>query len=198
MRLENSFTVASDPSTAWKLLLDVPAIAPCLPGAELTEVVGDRVYKGQAKVKVGPMLLAFAGTAEIVEIDEAARRARVRAKGQDRKGRGSARADVSFTVEPDGSGTRVDVVTDLDLVGAVAQYGRASGLIHGIAGEITSQFASNLESLLLARQGAAAGSEREPAVATEKAKPVAGLSLVWRAIVASIRRWFGVSARASR
>jgi len=199
MRLENTFTVPCDPDAAWRLLLDVPAIAPCLPGAELTEVAGGNTYKGRARVKVGPVLLAFAGTAEIVEADNATRRARVRARGADEKGRGSAQAEVTFAVEPQDAGSRVNVVTDLNLVGAVAQYGRASGLIQSIAGEIVKDFAANLEAMLResepAPSQAPAAESRPESKAETKARPkpaapIGGIGLFWRAIRSMIAGWW--------
>ncbi|MBO6782560.1 MAG: SRPBCC family protein [Alphaproteobacteria bacterium] len=153
MQLQNSFTVPADPETAWKILLDVPRIAPCMPGAQLTEVVGENTYKGNAKVRVGPVSLSFAGEAEITEIDAAARTAKVHAKGNDTKGRGAAEADVVFALSEDGAGSRVDITTDLNLSGSVAQYGRASGLIDALAGQIISDFAKNLEAEIGADAG---------------------------------------------
>jgi carbon monoxide dehydrogenase subunit G len=197
MRLENSFTVPGDATAAWKLLLDVPAVAPCLPGAELTEVAGPRAYKGRAKVKVGPVLLAFAGTAEIVEIEEQARRARVRARGADEKGRGRAEANVVFSLQEESGHTRVVVVTDLNLVGAVAQYGRATGLLHGIAAQLTSDFADNLKALIAERETSTPDASREQVRPPVPAQPIGGLSLLWRAGVAAIKRWFGLSAKTS-
>src|SRR3712207_9185553 len=96
MLIETRFTVPVPPEQAWPLLLDVPRIAPCLPGAELTEVTGDRRYKGRATVKVGPVQLTFAGQAEITDVDDVARTARVTAKGADAKGRGNASATVEI------------------------------------------------------------------------------------------------------
>jgi carbon monoxide dehydrogenase subunit G len=144
MKIDVSFTVPVPPDVAWPLLLDVPRIAPCVPGAALTEDLGEGRYKGEATVKVGPVQLTFAGEAKITDIDEANRSARVVAKGMDRKGRGSASATADFKLHPDGDGTRVDVATDVQLVGAVAQYGRATGLVKDIAAQIVDQFAANL------------------------------------------------------
>ena len=161
MQIETSFTVPVPPEQAWPLLLDVPRIAPCLPGAELTETLGERRYRGRATVKVGPVQLAFAGEAEIVSIDEAARTARVVAKGADTRGRGNASASVAFMLAPDGGGTRVDVRTDLQLVGAVAQYGRAAGLLKEIANQLVKQFSDNLRAEIGAAVPAAAEATRE-------------------------------------
>ncbi|MGE0627175.1 MAG: SRPBCC family protein, partial [Hyphomicrobiaceae bacterium] len=99
MQFENSFSVPLPPDEAWKVLLDVPRIAPCLPGAELTETVGPDKYKGRAGVKVGPVNLFFAGEAEIINRDDAAHTAQVKARGNDTKGRGQASAMVNFSLQ---------------------------------------------------------------------------------------------------
>lgn len=176
MQLRNSFTVPADPATAWTILLDVPRIAPCMPGAELTETVGERAYKGNAKVRVGPVALTFAGEAEITAIDEAVRTATVVAKGADTKGRGAAEATVVFALaEADGQ-TRVDIVTDVTLSGSVAQYGRASGLIDAIAGQIVGDFAKNLERHLAESGSATAAPTVEGAPTAEGAPKVEGVA----------------------
>jgi len=148
MRFDNSFFVAAPPERAWALLLDIPKIAPCLPGARLTEVLATDRFKGEAAVKLGPVQLQFGGEAQLTAVDAANRIARVTAKGADRKGRGNAAAVVNFTLLPEGTGTRVNVDTDLMLTGTVAQYGRASGLVKEIASELIGQFAANLGKLL--------------------------------------------------
>src|SRR5262249_15335889 len=102
--------------------MDIRRIAPCMPGAELTEVVDDKTYKGKVGVRLGPVALAFAGLVTFEEIDQANRRARVKAQGTDSKGRGGASATVSFQLEPSATGSKVLVHTDLSLSGAVAQY----------------------------------------------------------------------------
>lgn len=196
MQLQNSFTVPAAPDAAWQVLLDVPRIAPCMPGAELTEVIGEHAYKGNAKLRVGPVNLTFSGTAEITALDAAARTATVHAAGNDTKGRGAAEADVVFALVEDGGQTRVDITTDLNLTGSVAQYGRASGLIDAIAGQIISDFARNLE----AEIGTDAGASAEPradasgapasqpsAEAAPSDNAISGIRLFFRAIWAMIR-----------
>jgi carbon monoxide dehydrogenase subunit G len=199
MQLNNSFTVPADPETAWKVLLDVPRIAPCMPGAELTEVVGERAYKGNAKLRVGPVSLTFSGEAEITAMDESARTATVHAKGNDTKGRGAAEAEVHFSLHEDGGQTRVDIATDLNLSGSVAQYGRASGLIDAIAGQIITDFAKNLEAEIgtdvpTAETTPADAAAPTPAPAAEPARATApsdnsisGIRLFFRALWAMIR-----------
>ncbi len=201
MQLENSFTVPAPPDVAWGILLDVPRIAPCMPGAELTETVGERTYKGNAKLRVGPVSLTFSGEAEITEIDETARTARVEAKGNDTKGRGAASATVVFRLVADGDASRVDITSDIDLTGSIAQYGRASGLIDAIAGQIISDFATNLEAEIGAAGDAAPETAPSDAAADDApARPAAeaaevktsdnaisGISLFFRALWAMIR-----------
>lgn len=176
MRLENSFTVPTSPERTWDILLDVPAIADCVPGARLTEVAGENAYKGEATVKVGPVSLTFAGEAKIVETDAAARRAKVEARGADKRGRGNARADVVFALSPQDGSTRVDVSTDLQLSGTVAQYGRGKGLMEAIAAEILNDFARNLEARINAggEGEAPATGETSPAGAAQPDEPRRG------------------------
>lgn len=204
MQFENSFDVPLPPKEAWKVLLDVPRIAPCLPGAELTETVGPDKYKGRAGVKVGPVNLFFAGEAEIVEKNEQAMSAKVKAKGNDTKGRGNAAATVDFSLAPAGSGTKVLVKTDLNMTGAVAQYGRASGLMKEIAGQIMGQFAANLaQEIQRSAPVAAAGAGGQQATGADAvapsrqaspaapAKPMSAFALLWGAIKAMFARWLG-------
>jgi uncharacterized protein len=199
MQLENSFTVPAPPDVAWGILLDVPRIAPCMPGAELTETVGERTYKGNAKLRVGPVSLMFSGEAEISDIDEANRTATVQAKGNDTKGRGAASATVVFKLVADGDASRVDITSDIDLTGSIAQYGRASGLIDAIAGQIISDFAKNLETEIGSAGGLATPEEAvseadgtdssapAPAAATSTDNSISGISLFFRALWSMIR-----------
>ena len=177
MQFENSFDVPLPPAEAWKVLMDVPRIAPCLPGAELTETLGPDRYKGRAGVKIGPVHLSFAGEAEIVSKDEAALKATIKGKGNDTKGRGQAAAMVDFYLVDHDGGTRVNVKTDLNMTGMVAQYGRASGLMKEIAGAILGQFAENLRKEIertppvMAQVAAVAGVAAETAATSVSSAP---------------------------
>jgi hypothetical protein len=151
MKIENSFTVNQPPDEAWRTLLDIPAIVPCMPGASLLEVEDERSFKGQVKLKLGPVAIVFQGRAKFIEVDEAHHRVRAKASGNEMKGRGNAQADVEFKLSPSDEGTRVDVVTDVNLAGSVAQYGRAQGVIAGVAQVLIDQFAANLRQQLAAR-----------------------------------------------
>jgi uncharacterized protein len=166
MQIQNSFVVPVDAATAWRLLLDVPRMARCMPGATLTEARDDRSYAGNVVVKLGPVRLTFAGEARIAELDDAARRAKVEAKGSDTKGRGSAQAKLDFVLVGDGATTRVDVTTDLQLTGSVAQYGRGAGLIKEVANQLVGEFAGNL-----AREIAASETPQRDATTAPAAPP---------------------------
>jgi carbon monoxide dehydrogenase subunit G len=197
MLINNSFEVPLPPAQAWKLLMDIPRIAPCMPGAELTGVLDENTYIGKVAVRLGPVALTFAGTVKFSEKDEAARKARVNAQGKDSKGRGGAHANVDFHIEPAAIGSRVLVRTDLTLSGAVAQYGRASGMIQDVAQQLIGQFANSLKAQLAASQAAeapasVAGKPAEVKAANPpKVQAISGFSLLFMLIGAFFRRLSG-------
>jgi len=196
MLINNTFEVPLPPAQAWKVLMDIPRIAPCMPGAELTDVVDENTYNGKVSVRLGPVALTFAGTVKFSDKDEAAHKARVTAQGKDSKGRGGAHANVDFHIEPVPAGSRVLVKTDLSLSGAVAQYGRASGMIQDVAQHLIGQFANALKAQLTQSQAAVAASPAQPeAKVIEPAKPqaISGFSLLLMMIGAFFRRLSGSS-----
>jgi hypothetical protein len=142
VELTNRFRVAVPVDEAWALLTDVERIAPCLPGAQLTEIEGDE-YRGVVKVKVGPITAQYKGAAHFVERDEAAHRAVLRAEGRETRGQGNAAATITALLTPDGDGTDVSVVTDLTITGKVAQFGR--GVLADVSSKLLGQFATSLE-----------------------------------------------------
>ncbi len=145
MRIENDMHVAASIDEAWALLTNIPAIAPCLPGAELTGQDGD-TYEGTMKVKVGPVTAEYSGTATILEMDEANRTVKLTASGRDKRGAGNASADIEATmVEADG-GTTVSIGTDLKVSGKVAQFGR--GVMADVSKKLLGQFAECIEGKL--------------------------------------------------
>ena len=124
MLIKSDFEVAEPVENVWQFFENIPQVASCLPGAELTEDLGGEKYKGKVAVRMGPVRLQFAGTADITERDDAAKRVVVHAAGAEEKGRGQASMIVTATLARAGRGTRVDVTQDLQLSGAAAQYGR--------------------------------------------------------------------------
>lgn len=145
MEFTNTFTVPSDVDTTFAVLTDLERVAPCLPGATLDAVEGD-VHHGQVRVKVGPISMAYQGTARLTEVDAAAHRARIEASGREARGGGTARADVTATLTADPSGTLVTVVTDLAIGGRAAQFGR--GAMADVGTRIIEQFAERLHAML--------------------------------------------------
>jgi carbon monoxide dehydrogenase subunit G len=147
MKISNEFTVHTPIERAWEVLTDLPGIAPCMPGARLTGVDGD-VYQGKVKVKVGPVISEFAGTARFTEKDASAYRAAIDAKGRDARSAGNASAMVTAVLKAEGDSTLVSVDTDLKISGKLAQFG--SGMIKEVSGKLLAQFVTNLEAKLAA------------------------------------------------
>jgi uncharacterized protein len=179
VQLSNAFEVSASPERTWGMLNDVPRVVPCMPGAELTRVVDENRWEATLHVKLGPISLQFLADVTRDEVDEAARRVLLTAKAREAKNRGSADAQLASTVSANGTGSRVEIATDLTLRGAVAQYGR--GVVPEVAGQLTRQFAECLQRQL----------EQEAPAAPEPVQPVQGLRLgvkaVWRSILARLR-----------
>ncbi|WP_244206212.1 SRPBCC family protein [Micromonospora chalcea] len=177
MKITNEFTVDIPIAQAWAILTDLEGVAPCLPGAQLTGVDGD-VHQGTVKVKVGPVVSEFAGTARFVEKDEERYRGVIEAKGRDRRSAANASALVTAHLRPVGQRTVVSVDTDLKISGRLAQFG--SGMIKEVSGKLLAQFVANLEARLAAEETgdphaatAPDASEPAPAVAAtpDRASP---------------------------
>jgi carbon monoxide dehydrogenase subunit G len=160
MKITNEFAVNTPIERAWAVLTDLEAIAPCLPGAQLTGVNGD-VYQGKVKVKVGPVISEFAGTARFVEKDDAQYRGVIDAKGRDARSAGNAAALIAAHLRPAGDRTLVSVDTDLRISGRLAQFG--SGMIKEVSGKLLAQFVTNLEAKLAAEETGRAAPAAAPA-----------------------------------
>lgn len=189
MQFTNNFEVSLPPEKAWPLLLDVERIVPCMPGAELAEVVDERTFKGKILVKLGPVALAFLCTAAFEDIDNTGRRARIKASGSDSKGRGTVDAIIQFHMQPSANGSKAIVDTDLNMAGAVAQYGRGAGMMQAVASQIVSQFSKNLEALI-SHKMATGTTAPTPAASLPAAKPISGFSLILATVWATIKGWF--------
>jgi uncharacterized protein len=180
MRIESSFQVPADIETAWALLMDVPRVIPCMPGAELVETVDESTWKAKMAVKLGPISLSFATDVRREVADEQARRVLLSAKAREVRGRGQAQATIESTLTTADGGTRVDVGTELTLSGAVAQYGR--GIVEDVTTQMVARFAECLQAQLV--DGADTG--RTAPVPQQKA--VSGGRLVLRALVHLVAR----------
>lgn len=156
MELTNEFRVGVPVERAWATLTDVRLIAPCMPGAELREVEGDE-YHGVVKVKVGPITAEYRGKATFLEQDQAAHKAVLRAEGRETRGQGNASATITADLTPEGDATLVKVLTDLQITGRVAQFGR--GVLADVSSKLMGQFVECLESTVLAGGGTEAAEE---------------------------------------
>jgi carbon monoxide dehydrogenase subunit G len=204
MQIENEFTVPASVDELWSRLLDVERVAPCMPGAELTETVDERTWKGRVNMRLGPVALAFSGVVTIEERDDAVHRIVLRAKGMEQKGKGAANASVTSWLEPGEGGTTVKMVADVQLTGAVAQLSR--GLLPEVSRKLTNEFAECLRSSMMAggtetteptsatnatNAHDAARSETAAAAGTaRRAEPIGGIRLGLSAIWAKIRNVF--------
>ena len=187
MKIENSFEVPAATETAWELLMDVPRVIPCMPGTELTEVVDESTWKAKMTVKLGPMSFAFATDVKREALDEHGRRATLSARARELRGRGGGQAAIESTLTPVDGGTRVDIVTELTLSGAVAQYGR--GMVEDVSSQLVSRFADCLKGQLtpVAEEPAAVAAQPAPAPAA----PLSGLPLLLGALRRALVRLVG-------
>jgi carbon monoxide dehydrogenase subunit G len=165
MKLEHEFTVPTAIDEAWKVLLDVERVAPCMPGATLLTVDGDE-FTGTVKVKVGPIQVTYKGQAKFAERDDSAYRAVIEASGKEARGSGTAAATVTAQLTPSGdAATKVAVETELNVTGRPAQFGR--GVMEEVAGKLIGQFANCLADEL----GAPAAAPAAPAPPAPATKP---------------------------
>jgi carbon monoxide dehydrogenase subunit G len=181
MLIKNAFDVAQPVEAVWRFFDDIPQVAACLPGAELTDDLGNDKYQGTVAVRMGPVKLNFAGTAQIVERDDAAKRVVVNAAGAEAKGRGQASMVVTATLTAAGRGTKVDVQQDLQLSGAAAQYGR--GMIADVSAVLMRDFATNLQHRI-------AAAERGETSAVAAAAPASGFAIGLAAMRMALLRVF--------
>src|SRR5215470_10647504 len=162
MELEHSFSVPVPVARAWDVLLDVERVAPCMPGATLDSVDGDEIH-GRIKVKVGPINMTYAGTARFTERDRDAGVVTLEASGKETRGAGTASASVRSELTGDGDQTHVTVLTNLNVTGRPAQFGR--GVMNEVGGKLIGIFADNLAKMLAAEPAA----DAEPAASAEPA-----------------------------
>jgi carbon monoxide dehydrogenase subunit G len=175
MRLVNTFTVDAPLSVAWETLTDIPLVAGCIPGATLDGQDGDE-YRARVAVKVGPVGLTLAGTATVLERDDAGHQMVVRGRASDRKGNGTAEATVTMVAADNGGSSDVTVSTDLELGGRIAQFG--SGVISQVSNRILGQFAKRLNATIAAPTTDSPVTEHDPAPQDGAPRPVPHLPLL--------------------
>jgi uncharacterized protein len=203
MKLEQAFDVKAPVKTVWETLIDVERVAPCLPGAEITGSE-DGVYQGNFVVKVGPTTASYRGQLEMESLDEASHTATMKARGQDKRGQGSANATIVSTLSETPEGTHVEVVTDFTITGALARFGRG-GMMQDISNRLLRDFATCLEKRLgggdevavaAAPEAAAAGAapaaaeSATPPAEHHHTPPVKAVSLFFSVLWERIKRLF--------
>ena len=196
--LEKQFPVQTSPADAWTLLRDVPAVAACMPGAEVTEQVDDTHYKGKVKSKIGPATMSFAGTIEVLGIDEAKRELKLLAKGQDTKGSSSAQMDLTaWIIEADGGDSALQGQAKVTVNGKVASLG--GRMMTQVADQILNQFGKNFAtsaaalaaaSASPAEAEAAAGAGQPPAATPAPANELNGIAFAWSVLLGYIKSLF--------
>jgi carbon monoxide dehydrogenase subunit G len=186
MLIKSGFDVAQPVDKVWQFFEDIPQVAACLPGTEVTQDLGDDKYLGKVAIRMGPVKLQFAGTAQIKERDNAAKRLVVDATGADEKGRGQASMLVTASLTQARGGTRVDVVQDLQVSGAAAQYGR--GMISDVTAILMRDFATNMQTRI---DAISRGVSPDKVGSTDSAGGLAiGLRAVRLALGRVLRRFF--------
>ncbi|ADB52521.1 SRPBCC family protein [Conexibacter woesei] len=202
MRIVDSFEVDAAVDATWALLMDVPRVVPCMPGATLVETVGDDAWKAQVRVKLGPLSLRFDADVTRSDVDADAHRMVLGATAREARGRGRAQATIASALVPlDGDRTRVELETDVTLAGAIAQYGR--GVVDDVASHLVKEFAANLRGQLGAETAAAEGAApapptapegaaapAQPAAAAPAASSLSGGRILWLALRGWLRRTF--------
>jgi carbon monoxide dehydrogenase subunit G len=211
MKLEHSFKVDAPLQTVWEALIDVERVAPCLPGAEITEAGEDGTYRGSFSVRLGPTTAAYRGELAMEEADETAHRAVMRASGQDKRGQGTAKATIVSTMREDAGVTTVDVETDFTITGRLARFGRG-GMMQDVSNRLLRDFSNCLQKTIETAEptaqtsaeaaAATSTSSAEPAAPSASAaaprppvpapaRPVGGFSLFLRALLDRLRRALG-------
>jgi uncharacterized protein len=182
MLIKSDFEVAEPIEKVWRYFDDIPAVAACLPGAQITEDLGDSKYQGRVAVRMGPVRLRFGGIAHITERDDEGKRIVVRASGAEEKGKGQAEMLLTATLVRSGGGTKVAVTQDLQLSGAAAQYGR--GMISDVTAVLMREFSSNMQDRIArAERGESVGQQAS-------ASPAQGFTLARRAAMLALARVF--------
>jgi uncharacterized protein len=199
MKLEHSFQVSAPLERVWNRLIDVQQVAPCLPGAEITEAGDDGTYRGTFSVRLGPTTAVYRGELAMDSVDEATHRVVMRASGQDKRGQGSAKASIVSQMSEAEGVTTVEVETDFTITGRLARFGRG-GMIQDVSNRLLRDFSDCLQKSIegqaaTAGEAAQPGGEgtqpaAEPPPPPPAAKPIGGFSLMMRALWDRFRRLF--------
>ena len=146
-KIEESFEVQAPINQAWRFLIDPRRVVVCLPGAEVTHVIDDVTYAGRVRVKVGPVTIAYKGTARLEEVNEEKYLMRLKGEGKDTGGSNSAKMSMMGRLSSEENGkTQVKMVSEIHIAGKMAQFG--SGLIEDVSRQLFRQFAARMQGVL--------------------------------------------------
>ena len=148
MLITQSFDVDQPVDQVWKFFDDIPLVAACIPGADLTNQVSAEEYQGDVTISAGPVKLEFAGVVKVKTRDDARKTLVLDAAGADKKGRGAASTLLTIALQPLGGTTKVNISMDLTISGAAAQYGR--GLVQDVTGVLVNQTAGSMKARITA------------------------------------------------
>ena len=209
LKIEEEFEVQAPPDRVWAFLKDPSQVVVCLPGAALDEVIDERNFAGNVKVKVGPVSVAYKGKATLKEVDEENRTVLIHGAGKEKAGAGNVSMDMTGKVEPVDGGSKVSFVADVKLAGKIVRFGR--GMIEGVSDQLFKEFVAKATSILetppaeagesteATSGAAAAGASSTQAVVKQEQEAVDGLSLLfkvmWTGFVNFFRRLFGLPKR---
>ena len=189
VEINKVFPMDAPPANAWTFLQNIPGVAGCMPGAEITEQVDDSNYKGKVKVKVGPATMAFNGKILVQGIDADKCEMIMQGKGQDTKGTSSATMDLTASVrETEGGNCEVVGVAVITVTGKMASLG--GRMMNQVADQILNQFGANFVNNVLA-MGEGAAAEEAAVKAAEIPKELNGLAFAWSLLVNMIKSLFG-------
>ena len=184
MKLEHTFEVPAPPAKTLEMLLDAEKVIPCMPGATLTEIVDPTTWKASMAVKLGPVGMQFLVDVKMLDRNDEQHSVRLGVSGRDTRGKGGAEGTVDSVLTPVGTGTRVDMVTDLRFSGQVAQLGRP-GVVQDVSNKLVDQFADCIKAQL------SESPEEAAAAMVEAQKPLSGFSLAIAALASAVKRLFG-------
>lgn len=205
MQLKQDFLINRPADEVWAFFHDIPALAACLPGAEYIGPTEDGRHSGKLTSKIGPFQASFAGEASVT-YDEAARTIALDGKGVDKKGNSRGKMTMVCKVTPAAGGTAVTAESDVQLSGAIAQFGR-TGIIAEVSNVLVADFVRNVEARLNATAAAAVAAAPTPvstpgaeavmpappprAAPVAPARPIGGFRLFFLALKGWFRNLFG-------
>jgi carbon monoxide dehydrogenase subunit G len=187
--IQSSFRTQAPIDVVWRVMTNIELAAPCFPGAQLGEKQEDGTYKGSFNVKLGPMSFLFAGKFGFVSLDPLAHHAKINASGSDTKGRGGAQALVDVQLTQEANQTLVEIVSDATLSGAVAQFGRGSGMIQALTQQLIDQFARQLSVVIAQDLVVSIGGAAQQSSPTAEPSLAMG-ALLWHSLIDWIRSLF--------